>query len=53
MCGEPPFTLSEYADAFEADDTKEYDDMLRKAFGTMWHADWETTRSKTDEEVIQ
>ena len=39
--GDPPFSLKEYGDACMNDDTNEYNEMIRKAFKTMWHAEWE------------
>lgn len=39
--GTPPFELSEYADDFEASNASEKDAMVKVAFATMWHAEWE------------
>ena len=38
--GNTPFTKAQYGNDFEAGDTSEKDALIKKAFATMWHAEW-------------
>ena len=50
--GTPPFDASEYLADFEASNTAVKDAMVKQAFTTLWHAEWETpTQIKDDCEL--
>ena len=38
---EPTFSPKQYADAFDIDQHEEYNEVIRKCFATMWHAEWD------------
>lgn len=40
--GAPPFTRMQYCNAFVAGNTTEKDALIKEAFATMWHAEWES-----------
>ena len=47
--GNPPFTLPDYVQSYEADDAHDKDDLIKIAFSRMWqeHEQWEEAEKET------
>ena len=48
--GRTPFTQDEYANDLEAGATSEKDALIKEAFATMWHTEWEAEKSPKTED---